>query len=163
MATRTATQTFALLIGAAYILGGFAGFFSSLVQPPPINAPELMAQAGYGYLFGLFPINLLHNAVHLIVGVWGVAAYQSATGARTFARSIAVFYGLLALMGLFPWLQTTFGWIPLFGHDVWLHALTAAIAAYFGFQKSQKMSTIHQEPRVGANGKTVWEEPEAHP
>jgi hypothetical protein len=26
-----------------------------------------------------------------------------------------------------------FGLTPLFSHDVWLHAVTAAIAAYFGW------------------------------
>ena len=36
-------------------------------------------------------------------------------------------------MGLIPGLNTTFGLIPIFGNDVWLHALTALIAAYFGW------------------------------
>ena len=53
--------------------------------------------------------------------------------ARTYARGLAVFYGLLAVMGLIPGLNTTLGLIPVFGHDVWLHALTAAAAAYFGW------------------------------
>jgi hypothetical protein len=26
-----------------------------------------------------------------------------------------------------------FGYIPIFGNDVWLHGLTALIAAYFGY------------------------------
>ena len=45
----------------------------------------------------------------------------------------AVFYGILAVMGLIPQLGTTFGMIPVSGHDVWLHALTAIAAAYFGW------------------------------
>jgi hypothetical protein len=36
-------------------------------------------------------------------------------------------------MGLFPATQSTLGLIPIFGNDVWLHAVTAAIAVYFGF------------------------------
>ena len=44
----------------------------------------------------------------------------------------AVFYGILAVMGLIPQLGTTFGMIPLYGHAVWLHALTATAAAYSG-------------------------------
>ncbi|WP_369294387.1 DUF4383 domain-containing protein [Escherichia coli] len=36
-------------------------------------------------------------------------------------------------MGLFPPTQSTLGFIPIFGNDVWLHAVTAAIATYFGF------------------------------
>ncbi len=34
-------------------------------------------------------------------------------------------------MGLIPVLNTSFGLIPIFGHDVWLHALFALAAAYF--------------------------------
>jgi hypothetical protein len=37
-------------------------------------------------------------------------------------------------MGLIPGLSTLFGLVPLFGHDVWLHALTAIIAAWFGYR-----------------------------
>jgi hypothetical protein len=36
-------------------------------------------------------------------------------------------------MGLIPGLDTTFGLVPLFSHDVWLHVLLAGGAAYFGF------------------------------
>ena len=50
-----------------------------------------------------------------------------------FARGLTVVYGVLAVMGLIPVLNTTFGLIPIFGHDVWLHAGTAILAAYFGW------------------------------
>jgi hypothetical protein len=42
-------------------------------------------------------------------------------------------YGLLAILGLIPGTNTLFGLVPIYGHDVWLHALSALIAAYFGF------------------------------
>ncbi len=29
--------------------------------------------------------------------------------------------------------RTTFGLVPIYGHDVWLHAVLALIAAYFGW------------------------------
>jgi hypothetical protein len=32
-------------------------------------------------------------------------------------------------------LYTTFGLIPLYGHDIWLHAVLAAVGAYFGFMR----------------------------
>ena len=43
-------------------------------------------------------------------------------------------YGLLAVLGLIPATNTLFGFVPLHGHDVWLHAGTALIAAYFGWR-----------------------------
>lgn len=36
-------------------------------------------------------------------------------------------------MGLIDPLDTTFGLVPIFGNDIWLHAVSALAAAYFGF------------------------------
>jgi hypothetical protein len=128
------SRTFALAAGLAYLLVGLLGFLPALTQPPVAGAPDLAVDAGYGYLLGLFPINVLHNLVHLVVGFLGLAAYTGVSAARTYARGLAIVYGLLTVMGLVPGLNTTFGLIPLFGNDIWLHALTAALAAYFGFR-----------------------------
>jgi hypothetical protein len=128
-----AVRYFALISGIAYLLVGLMGFIPGFNQPPPPTAPDLAVDAGYGYLLGLFPINVLHNLVHLLIGVLGIVAYRTFSASRSYSRGLAVFYGLLAVMGLIPGLNTTFGLIPIFSHDVWLHALTAAIAAYFGW------------------------------
>jgi hypothetical protein len=37
------------------------------------------------------------------------------------------------VLGLIPATSTTFGYIPIWGNDVWLHGAVAAVAAYFGF------------------------------
>jgi hypothetical protein len=42
-------------------------------------------------------------------------------------------------MGLIPVLNTNFGLIPLYGHDVWLHALLAIIAVYFGWAPAHQV------------------------
>ena len=132
-----AMRYFALAAGIAYVLVGLLGFVPGATQSPPADAPGLTTGSGYGYLLGLFPVNVWHNVVHLIVGVAGLAAwYYGFDWSRQFARGLAVFYGVLAVMGLIPQLSTTFGVIPIFGHDVWLHALTAAAAAYFGWAAS---------------------------
>ncbi len=63
---------------------------------------------------------------------------------------LAVLYALLAVMGLIDAgdLNTTFKLIPLLSHDVWLHALTAAAAAYFGFApEADSDADLSVEPR----------------
>lgn len=125
-------RLFALISGIVYVLVGVMGFIPGFVTSP-VTAPDLAVDAGYGYLLGLFPINVLHNIVHLAVGFWGLLSYRSYSGSRNYSKGLAIFYGILAIMGFFPILGTTFGLIPIFGHDIWLHALTALIAAYFGF------------------------------
>jgi hypothetical protein len=125
---------FALIIGIAFLLAGVLGFVPALVQHPA-GGHDLAVDQGHGYLLGLFPVNVLHNIVHLLVGLGGVLAYRSFDASRMFSRILAIFYGVLAIMGLIPayWAQTTFGLIPIHGNDVWLHAATAALAAYFGW------------------------------
>jgi hypothetical protein len=127
------TRNFAIIVGILYVAVGLLGFLPGAVSVPSPGAPDVAVDFGYGYLLGLFPINILHNFVHLGVGVWGLSAYRTLAGSQSFARGLAMFYGLLAIMGLIPGLNTTFGLIPIFGHDIWLHAVSAGLAAYFGF------------------------------
>jgi hypothetical protein len=125
---------FALISGIVYILLGLFGFIPGMVATPGTGGPEVVFKAGYGYLLEAFPINFLHNIVHIAVGIWGLASYRNYIRARTYGRGLAIFYGVLAIMGLLPYFNTVFGLIPIFGNNVWLHAITAAIAAYFGFK-----------------------------
>ena len=125
-------RSFAVGAGITYVIIGVLGFIPGLA-PLPADAPLLIVDAGYGYLFGFFPVNLLHNLVHLVLGAWGIIAARSSTPARLFARSLAVILGLLVIMGVIPGLRTAGDLMPLFGHDIWLHALTALAAAAIGF------------------------------
>ena len=125
------TATMAMVFGVVFLLAGLSGFFAA---PPPPDAPPLTIDHGHGLALGLLPINTLHNIVHLLFGVLGIAASRGAVmAARQYFQVVAVSYALLAVLGLIPATQTTFGLIPLWGNDVWFHALLAAVAGYFGF------------------------------
>ena len=113
-------RMFALVFGVVYLLVGLLGF----------TASATMADAR---LLGLFPVNLVHNIVHIAIGVWGLLSYRSVTGAVAYARGLAIVYALLTILGIIPATNRLFGLAPLYGHDIWLHALTAAVAAYFGW------------------------------
>ncbi len=123
---------FALVVGIFFLLVGILGFIPGLLSLP-VSAPSLKLSLGYGYLFGLFPVNLLHNLIHLAIGVWGIIVYLKGAGAGLLARSLAICLGILAVLGLIPVTNIFFGLAPLFGHNIWLHALVAVIAAYFGW------------------------------
>ncbi len=127
------TRYFALVIGAIYVIVGILGFVPAALSSPPADAPSVSVTSNYGYLLGIFPVNLLHDLVHIAVGALGLWAYTRYGAARAYSQGLAVVFGLLTVMGFFPGLKTTFGLIPLFGNDIWLHALTALVAAYFGF------------------------------
>ena len=128
-----AIRYFALVYGIVFLVIGVAGFIPGFLAPLDPQHPELALSAGEGRLFGLFPINVLHNLVHIIFGIWGIAVWRSIPRAVMYAKSVAVIYAVFVVMGIIPFLRTTFGLVPLYGHDVWLHAVLAAVAAYFGF------------------------------
>jgi hypothetical protein len=129
-----AIRYFAIAAGVVYALVGLLGFLPGISVEGPPNAPPVTVSSFYGYLLGLFPVNLVHNLVHLAIGAWGIIAYtQGIPASRVFARGLAVLYAVLAVMGFIPGFNTVFGLVPLYGHDVWLHALTAVLAAYFGW------------------------------
>lgn len=142
-----ATRWFSLVIGVVYLLVGIAGFIPALGSER--MDPALHVESHYRDLFGLFPVNILHSVVHLLVGVLGLLAYRSFGSAQAFSRGLAVFYGVLTVMGMIPALDTTFDYIPLFSHDVWLHALTALAAGYFGWAVDEEDSgePLHSDMR----------------
>ena len=124
-------QRFATLFGIVFLAAGLAGFVPGI--SPEHMHPGVTVTASSRLAMGLFPVNLLHNLVHLAFGLWGLAAARSVAGPVGYARAVAVAYGLLTVMGLIPATNTTFGLVPIYGNDVWLHAVLAIVAAYFGF------------------------------
>src|SRR5262245_61137604 len=141
------SRGFARVIGVIFMGVGVLGFIPGLKSPPPLTAPQLMIDGGYGLLLGWFPVNWIHDLVHLGIGFGGWRASRSMADARGFARGLTIFYTGLAVMGVFPALNSTFGLIPLFGHDIWLHAGTAAVAAYFGFGQRMEAMEIRERYR----------------
>jgi hypothetical protein len=139
---------FALISGVIYVLIGLFGFIPGMVATPGTGGPEVIVNAGYGYLLELFAVNIVHNLVHLAVGVWGILSYPSYLRSRNYSRGLAILYGILTIMGLLPVLNTVFGLVPIFGNNVWLHAITAAIAAYFGFKTPDPVTLRNIEREV---------------
>ncbi len=133
------TKRFALIAGLVYLLIGIAGFFPALLSAPDATQ-HLSLHTLHGKLFGLFPVNVAHTIVHLAIGAWGLWAVRSSDHACVvYARSLAIIFAVLAVMGLFPGLANVFGLLPLHGNDIWLHAGTAGIAAYAGWYAAHNL------------------------
>ena len=157
------TSTFALIAGIAYLALGILGLIPAALVPPPMDAPPTRFALLYGYLLGLFPVNILHTAMNIAVGALGLAAGSGRINALMYARALAWFFGVVAVMGMLPMLNTIFGLMPLHAHDIWLHAITALGAAYVGWrepiamrerrrtmgERRQRMMPVAQERRFG--------------
>lgn len=116
-------QQVARIFGVAFLLIGILGFVTGgmSMEADPALAPKIL---------GLFPVNVLHNVVHLLFGVWGLAASRSVTGATQYAQMAGGIYVVLAILGFVA--PTTFGLIPIGGNDIWLHALLGGVLLAVG-------------------------------
>jgi len=76
----------------AYRPGGLHSWHRPASGP---DSPRVAIDAFYGLILGLFPINVLHNIVHLVVGVAGVLSASRLAAARAYSRAVAVVFGVL--------------------------------------------------------------------
>jgi hypothetical protein len=137
------TRTFAMIFGVVFLILGAGGFIPglSLMDHSGHAADsEVTLRSFFGYALGMFPVNVLHNLVHVIFGIWGILAAKSYANSRSYFRVVAIAYALFAVMGLIPGLRTTFGLIPLYGADIGLHAVLALGGAYFGWMNRDTAS-----------------------
>lgn len=127
----------ARVFGVVFLLVGALGFVPGITQMHETTEGEglIVGGPGHGMLLGLFHVNLLHNLVHILFGVWGLVAAGSLGNSRLYFKGVGVIYALLAVLGVIPVqaLNTTFGLVPIHGHDVWLHAILAVAGLYLGF------------------------------
>jgi hypothetical protein len=65
-----------------------------------------------------------------MIGLAGLLAWGSLFPAREYCQFLAGFYGVLTLLAFLPGGDTMMGFVPLFRHDIWLHALSAGLGAY---------------------------------
>jgi len=122
MGHRSMLQTVALLFGAIYLAAGILGFL------PFLGGSATMTNSA---LFGLFNINLLHNVVHVVIGIAGLAAAASVANSRTFCQVVGVVLLLLGVLGVF--VANPLGLLYIGGLDIALHLVSGAVLAYFGF------------------------------
>src|SRR5262245_35085444 len=136
------SRNFAMFLGVIFVFIGIAGFIPGLNHMHSGSAHLTVEGPGTGYLLGLFHVNVLHNAVHILFGVMGIAAARGGW-AVLYCRIVAVAYILLAVMGSISTaeLKYTFGLIPIEDNDVWLHALIGIAAAVFGWVATGPKST----------------------
>ncbi|HYD55743.1 MAG TPA: DUF4383 domain-containing protein [Burkholderiales bacterium] len=139
--------TFALLAGLLFTALGFMGF-----------VPAFMVS---DRVLGLFPVNDFVNAVHIVVGFWGLFSWSGATSAVNYARALAPIFGVLALIGIYGTAAAPLGLFPLRGHDVWLHGAASLLGAYFGFRSIARRER-NVERRRNAPNRRVARRPVAY-
>jgi hypothetical protein len=113
---RTPVQNVARLVGIVFLLVGIAGFIPGITTNL-YDGLEFAGDDGNAELLGLFEVSVLHNIVHGLFGVAGLALAATASGARTFLIGGGAIYIALWLLGLVGGAD----WIPSNTADDWLH------------------------------------------
>ncbi len=101
-----------MVFGVVFLLVGLLGFV------PGVTTTD---SNGMQQLLGLFMVDPLHNAVHLLSGIAGLVAAMNAKYAKMYLVGFGVIYGLVTLVGFFD--ETIFGLMHVNMADNWLHLL----------------------------------------
>ena len=118
---RTLVQNVARLVGIVFLLVGIAGFIPG-VTTNLYEGLEFAGNDGTAELLGIFQVSVLHNIVHGLFGLAGLALAATPSGARTYLIGGGAIYLALFVIGVIGGGD----WIPVNDADNWLHLLLGA-------------------------------------
>ena len=111
----TLGQRFALAVGATFLLVGILGFVPGITQD--VGDITFAGHESEAELLGIFEVSILHNIVHLLFGVFGLAA------ARTYLFAGGVIYLVLAAYGAVTEHDSSANFVPVNTADDALHVV----------------------------------------
>ena len=120
MRERTPVQVAALLVGIAFLAVGILGFVPGITT----NLYDGLKFAGHdgdAELLGIFSVSVLHNLVHLLFGIAGIALAKTFSGARSFLVVGGIIYLALGVYGILIDKASDANFVPLNTADNWLH------------------------------------------
>lgn len=109
----------ALGAGVVFLLVGVLGFIPGVTSN--YGAMTFAGHESGAMLLGAFQVSILHNIVHLLLGVVGVAMARTNQMARWFLLGGGVVYLVLWLYGLFINADSGANFVPFNIGDNWLH------------------------------------------
>jgi hypothetical protein len=112
-------RTLGLVVGATFLIVGILGFIPGITTH--VDQMDFAGHESGSELFGIFHVSVLHNLVHLLFGVVGLAASRTARGAKLFLLIGGVIYLVLALYGAVIDMNDSVNFVPVDDEDNWLH------------------------------------------
>ena len=120
MRDRSQLQTAAMLVGIVFLLVGILGFIPGITTH--YGDLKFAGHDSDAKLLGIFEVSILHNIVHLLFGIAGLAMARTWEGARTYLVGGGVIYLVLFVYGLIFHGESGGNWIPVNWADNILHA-----------------------------------------
>lgn len=125
----------AVVVSVAFLLVGIAGFVPGITTH--VGDLDFAGHDSGAQLLGVFGVSVLHNLVHLLFGVVGLALSRTAVGARRFLIWGGAIYLLLTVYGALIDRDSSANFIPVDEADNWLHLGLGAAMVGLGFALSQ--------------------------
>lgn len=116
---RSAIEKAAMAVGAVFLVFGILGFIPGITT----NYDQLSGAGHHSgaLLLGIFQVSYLHNAVHLLFGVLGLAMARKIHLAKLYLVAGGIIYLALWIYGLIIDHDSAANFIPLNNADNWLH------------------------------------------
>ena len=134
---RTPVQNVARLVGIVFLLVGIAGFIPGITTNL-YDGLEFAGTDGTAELLGIFEVSVLHNIVHELFGIAGLALAKTASGARTFMIGGGAIYVALWLLGIVGGAN----WIPSNTADNWLHLALGGALIVLGVVLTREQKSV---------------------
>jgi hypothetical protein len=112
-------QKAALGVGVVFLLVGVLGFIPGITTN--YGSMSFASHMSDAKLLGLFQVSVLHNVVHLLFGVAGLALARSVGGARNYLVVGGIIYLVLFVYGLLVGANSTANFVPVNLADDILH------------------------------------------
>ena len=95
---RSLVTTAAKVVGAVFLLVGILGFIPGITSN--YSSLSFAGHMSEAKLLGIFQVSILHNIVHLLFGIAGIAMAKRADSARTYLVGGGIIYLVLWIYGL---------------------------------------------------------------
>ncbi|MFC5997816.1 DUF4383 domain-containing protein [Quadrisphaera sp. GCM10027208] len=145
-AGRSTLQTAAVVVGVVFLLVGVLGFIPGITTD--YDTMQFAGHESEAMLLGVFQVSILHNIVHLLFGVAGVAMARTWSGARWFLIGGGVVYLVLWIYGLLVAEESAANFVPLNAADDWLHLVLGVGMVGLGVLLSRREEAATSAPAV---------------
>ena len=129
--TRSLLRTMALAVGVVFLLVGVLGFVPGITTH--YGDMELAGHESGAKLLGIFQVSVLHNIVHLLFGVAGVALSRRSDTAFNYLVVGGLIYVVLFVYGLVVGEHHGGNFVPVNNADDWLHLVLGLGMIALGF------------------------------
>lgn len=114
------TRFLAFLYGVVFVGIGILGFL-----------PEISPN---GMLFYAFHVNIAHNIIHIVIGLFAFwAMYRSSMASKICLQLLGMLFGAWAVFGFFYGPRPIFDFIANNLPDAWLYLVLSILTLYLGF------------------------------